>query len=62
MGFWFEEPGYVVQNTSFASREPVAVTFYFVCIGFSIFIGTFGNILILGAIYVSKVLEGIQFL
>ena len=53
--YWFEEPGYVIQTSSFASRQPIAATLYFICIGISILIGTVGNIFILGAIYVSKV-------
>ena len=55
--YWFEEPGYVIQTSSFASRQPIAATLYFIFIGISILIGTVGNILILGAIYVSKVYD-----
>ena len=55
MRFWFEQPGYVVQNTSFATREPAAATVYVICVGISILLGSIGNVLILGAIYVSEV-------
>jgi hypothetical protein len=55
MTFWFEAPGYVVQEKSFLSREPVAGSIYMVLICLIIVLGTAGNILILGAVYVSKV-------
>lgn len=55
MTFWFEAPGYVVEEKSFLSREPAAGSIYMILICLIIVLGTVGNILILGAVYVSKV-------
>ena len=55
MGYWFEGTGYVIQNTSFVAKQPVPAAFYLFFVGFSTVVGSTGNILILGAIYVSKV-------
>lgn len=55
VGFWFNAPGYVVQNSSFLIRQPEVGICYLTLVSLLIVIGTAGNILILGAVYVSKV-------
>lgn len=55
MTFWFEEPNYVVEERTYTEKHPYIAIPYLLGISLAVLVGTTGNILIIGAIYVSEV-------
>ena len=55
MNFWFEDPGYIIEHQNLFAKNPTIAVPYLIGISIALIVGSVGNIMIVGAIYVSKV-------
>lgn len=55
MTYWFEEFNYTIEQGTLTNTNPLVAIPYLVGIIIAVVAGTAGNVLIIGAIYVSEV-------
>jgi hypothetical protein len=55
MIYWFEEPGYVINNKTLVESYPALGIIYLIGMSFTFTVGTVGNISVIGAIFVNQV-------
>lgn len=55
MTYWFEEFNYTIEQETLTSTKPLVAIPYLIGITIAVVAGTAGNVLIIGAIYVSEV-------